>query len=209
MTDGSKVWIEHEPAQAGQPGIGCAVVAKPRGVGSDAGTGADGRREDGSSTDPAALASSASIAPSRHVARAHPTTYHAAIVSGGTSSLQPIGSKTRNAVLNNDRFDSPPSLFTIAGGEKVKRSSRRSHCILSVFQRWLLLEADPSSSGTDFNALGLFLAHLCKWKPPLANNPRNSPASSFASLIVSHDVARSSTYMFSKISAAARGAASW
>ncbi|KRZ88513.1 hypothetical protein T08_7105 [Trichinella sp. T8] len=31
----------------------------------------------------------------------------------------PTGSKTRNAVLNNDRFDSPPGLFTIAGGEKL------------------------------------------------------------------------------------------
>ncbi|KRX33553.1 hypothetical protein T4B_1228 [Trichinella pseudospiralis] len=121
----------------------------------------------------------------------------------------PTGSKTRNAVLNNDRFDSPLGLFTMAGGEKVKTSPRRSHCIPSVFQRWLLLEADLTSSGTDVNASGSLLAHLCRWKPPLANSPRNSPANSLASSIVSHDVARSSTYMFSKISAAARGAASW
>ncbi|KRX61917.1 hypothetical protein T09_12162 [Trichinella sp. T9] len=80
-----------------------------------------------------------------------------------------------------------------------------SHCIPSVFQRWLLLEPDLSSTGTVVNASCSLLAHLCKWKPPLAN----SPASSLASLIVSYDVARSSTYMFSKISVAARGAASW
>ncbi|KRY23938.1 Retrovirus-related Pol polyprotein from transposon 17.6 [Trichinella patagoniensis] len=40
--DGSKVRIEHDPTWAGQPSIGCAVVAKPQGVGIDAGAGADG-----------------------------------------------------------------------------------------------------------------------------------------------------------------------
>ncbi|KRX36641.1 hypothetical protein T05_10435 [Trichinella murrelli] len=118
---------------------------------------------------------------------------HAVTESGGTS------------LLVRDRFDSPPGLSTTASGEKVKTSPHRSHCIPSVFQRWLLLEPDLSSTGTVVNASCSLLAHLCKWKPPLAN----SPASSLASLIVSYDVARSSTYMFSKISVAARGAASW
>ncbi|KRX34653.1 hypothetical protein T05_5842 [Trichinella murrelli] len=159
------------------------------------------RVEDGSSTDPAALASSARIAPSRHVARARLTSSHAAIES-----------KTRNAVLNNDRFDSPPWLFTTAGGENVKKSPRRSHCIPEV-QKVRLPKVASIGGGSFFvrhgcHASGSLLAHLCKWKPPLANSPRNSPASSLASLIVSHDVARSSTYMFYKISAAARGAAS-
>ncbi|KRX78409.1 hypothetical protein T06_7901 [Trichinella sp. T6] len=124
----------------------------------------------------------------------------------------PTGSKTRNAVLNNDRFDSPPWLFTTAGGENVKKSPRRSHCIPEV-QKVRLPEVASIGGGSFFvrhgcHASGSLLAHLCKWKPPLANSPRNSPSSSLASLIVSHDVARSSTYMFSKISAAARGAAS-
>ncbi|KRX36652.1 hypothetical protein T05_13345 [Trichinella murrelli] len=172
------------------------------------------RVEDRSSTDPAALASSASIASScgkgssHDVPRCHRVwrNIFARTVNG---AKHPTGSKTRNATLNNDRFDSPPGLFPTAGGEKVKTSARRSHCIPSVFQRWLLLEADLSSSGTDVSTSGSLLAHLCKWKPPMANSARNSPASSLASSIVSHDVARSSTYMFSKISAAARGAASW
>ncbi|KRZ83308.1 hypothetical protein T08_10259 [Trichinella sp. T8] len=124
----------------------------------------------------------------------------------------PTGSKTRNAVLNNDRFDSPPWLFTTAGGENVKKSPRRSHCIPEV-QKVRLPKVASIGGGSFFvrhgcHASGSLLAHLCKWKPPLANSPRNSPASSLASLIVSHDVARSSTYMFYKISAAARGAAS-
>ncbi|XP_003377635.1 hypothetical protein Tsp_01816 [Trichinella spiralis] len=42
MMDGSKVRIEHDPTWAGQPSIGCAVVAKPQGVGFDAEAGADG-----------------------------------------------------------------------------------------------------------------------------------------------------------------------
>ncbi|KRZ63045.1 Retrovirus-related Pol polyprotein from transposon 17.6 [Trichinella nativa] len=42
MMDGSKVRIEHDPTWTGQPSIGCAVVAKPQGVGFDAGAGADG-----------------------------------------------------------------------------------------------------------------------------------------------------------------------
>ncbi|XP_003369023.1 conserved hypothetical protein [Trichinella spiralis] len=46
MTDGSKVRIEHGPSRAGQPSIGCAVLAKPRSVASDAGAGTDGP-EDG------------------------------------------------------------------------------------------------------------------------------------------------------------------
>ncbi|KRZ55916.1 Transposon Ty3-G Gag-Pol polyprotein [Trichinella nativa] len=39
------VRIEHDPVRAEQPGIGCAIVAKPRGVGSDAGIGADGPKD--------------------------------------------------------------------------------------------------------------------------------------------------------------------
>ncbi|KRY23967.1 Retrovirus-related Pol polyprotein from transposon, partial [Trichinella patagoniensis] len=43
--DGSKVRIEHDPSRAGQPSIGCAVVAEPRSVGSDVGAGADGSED--------------------------------------------------------------------------------------------------------------------------------------------------------------------
>ncbi|KRX69753.1 Retrovirus-related Pol polyprotein from transposon 17.6 [Trichinella sp. T6] len=45
MKDGSKVRIEHDPFRAGQPSIGCAVVAEPRSVGSDVGAGADGSED--------------------------------------------------------------------------------------------------------------------------------------------------------------------
>ncbi|KRX66235.1 hypothetical protein T09_13314 [Trichinella sp. T9] len=43
--DGSKVRIEHDPFRAGQPSIGCAVVAEPRSVGSDVEAGADGSED--------------------------------------------------------------------------------------------------------------------------------------------------------------------
>ncbi|KRX37808.1 hypothetical protein T05_7745 [Trichinella murrelli] len=197
MTDGSKLWIEHDPAQAGQPGIGSAVMAKLRGVGSDAGTGADG--PEGRQIFDRSCSScfqrlhcsftSCGKGSSHDVPRCH-RVWRNIFVRTVNGAKHPTGSKMRNTVLNNDRFDSPPG------------------CSPSPEARSGLLEADLSSSGTDVNALGSLLAHLCKWKPPLANSSRISPASSFASLIVSHDVARSSTYMFSKISAAARGAAS-
>ncbi|KRX34785.1 hypothetical protein T05_14859 [Trichinella murrelli] len=45
MKDGSKVRIEHDPFRAGQPSIGCAVVAEPRSVGSDVGASADGSED--------------------------------------------------------------------------------------------------------------------------------------------------------------------
>ncbi|KRY10003.1 hypothetical protein T12_10779, partial [Trichinella patagoniensis] len=178
MTDGSKVWIEHDPAQAGQPGIGCAVMAKPLGVGSDAGTGADG--PEGRQIFDRSCSScfqrlhcsftSCGKGSSHDVPRCH-RVWRNTFARTVNGAKHPTGSKTRIAVLNSDRFDSPPGLSTTASGEKVKTSPRGSHCIPSVFQRWLLLEADLSSTGTDVNASGSLLAHLCKWKPPLANSP--------------------------------------
>ncbi|KRZ46097.1 hypothetical protein T4C_9972 [Trichinella pseudospiralis] len=44
MTDGSKVRIEHDPSRAGQPSIGCAVVAKPQSGGLTWGPVSMGRR---------------------------------------------------------------------------------------------------------------------------------------------------------------------
>ncbi|KRZ87354.1 hypothetical protein T08_8723 [Trichinella sp. T8] len=214
MTDGSKLWIEHDPAQAGQPGIGSAVMAKLRGVGSDAGTGADG--PEGRQIFDRSCSScfqrlhcsftSCGKGSSHDVPRCH-RVWRNIFVRTVNGAKHPTGSKMRNTVLNNDRFDSPPGC---SPSPEARRS--KAHPVGPTAFRASssgLLEADLSSSGTDVNALGSLLAHLCKWKPPLANSSRISPASSFASLIVSHDVARSSTYMFSKISAAARGAASW